>query len=88
MRQVLDHADLQEERGPKQSVVELLGEHRVLVEYHKGILEYGPDRIGVKMGFGKLNITGNGLRLGLMTCEKLVILGKIHHIEIQRGMCP
>lgn len=87
VRQLLDNVDLPEESLPHQSVVELLGDGRVLIEHHKGVLEYGPERIGVRVGFGAVCVTGTGLRLGLMTCQKLVILGRIATIEIVRGKC-
>lgn len=87
VRKLLDNVDLPEESLPSQSVVELLGDGRVLIEHHKGVLEYGPERIGVRVGFGAVCVTGTNLRLGLMTCQKLVILGRIATIEIVRGKC-
>ncbi len=87
MQHLLDNVDLPEESLPRQTVVELLGDGRVLIEQHRGVLEYGPERIGVRVSFGSVCVTGSNLRLGLMTCQKLVILGKIRGIELVRGKC-
>ena len=87
LQRLMDTVDLPEESLPRQTVVELLGDGRVLIEQHKWVVEYSPERIGVRVGFGVVSVTGEKLRLGLMTCEKLVILGKISSIELTRGKC-
>ena len=86
MRQLLDRADLVEESLPRQPLVELLSDSRVLIENHCGVTEYGTERICVRMRFGFVSITGCGLHLGQMSRQRLVIIGRIHAIEVQRGV--
>lgn len=77
-------ADLQGEALPGQSVVELLGDGRVLVERHCGVTEYGRERIQVRMKYGSLCIQGCGLELASMSSEQLVITGRIDGVHLIR----
>lgn len=69
---------------PGLPLVELAGDSRVLVENHRGVLEYSEERIGVRVGFGCILIQGEGLRLGKMTRQSLVIHGQIHSVSLER----
>lgn len=84
-QRLLDEVDLSEEALPKQPIVELLGDGRVLIENHRGVIQYGSDQIRAQVSFGTVCVVGSNLRLRLMTGEKLVILGRIDGVEIQRG---
>lgn len=77
-------ADLQEEPIPGQPLVEISGDSRVLIEHHRGVTEYGCRRIGVKVKFGTVCITGTGLELAQMTAQKLVITGCIDGVILER----
>ncbi len=80
--------DLQEELFPGQTLVELLGQGRVLVEGHRGVREYSRERIGVKVSYGILCVCGSGLELRCMTREKLIIAGRIDGITLNRRTNP
>ena len=82
---ISDRLDMPGEAVPGQSVLELLGGNQVLIEGHKGVSQYGPDMIGVKLRFGMVCIHGCGLELTHMTRSQLVIRGSINTIELQRG---
>jgi sporulation protein YqfC len=82
---MLDTGRLEEECVPGQFVVELLGDHRVLIENHHRITQYDPDRISVQVGYGIVSISGGNLRLRHISSKKLVICGEIHGIELFRG---
>ena len=69
---------------PGQSVLELIGENRVLIEGHRGVIHYSREQIGVKMRFGALMVCGCGLELHHMTRDQLVIRGRIDGISVQR----
>ena len=71
----------------RQPLLELCGEHRVLIEHHKGVSQYGQDKITVRVRYGSLVIRGTGLELGSMTKEQLVITGRIDAIMVCRGKC-
>ena len=54
---------------------------RVLVENHRGILEYGSERIALATPRGKLLIKGNRLLLDAMNKSELLISGKLISVE-------
>lgn len=76
--------DLPAEPLPGQSVVELLGDSRVLIEKHLGVCQYGCQCVSVKMTFGTVTVQGNGLELMHMSRDQLVISGKIDSINVNR----
>lgn len=84
IERLADTADLQGEAFPGQSLVELFGDRRVLVEHHNGVTEYGHEKIQVKMRYGYLCVCGRCLELARMTSEQLVITGQIDSVSIIR----
>ena len=76
--------DLAGEPLPGQPIVELLGEHRVLIEHHFGVTQYCTDKVCVKVGYGTVVISGNCLEIRHMTKEQLVIMGQIDQITLHR----
>ncbi len=78
-------ADLSTEPLPKLPLVELAGEHRVLVENHLGVIQYGCQEICVKVSYGHISISGKRLELARMTKEQLVITGIIEGVCLCRG---
>ena len=69
---------------PGMTVAELAGDRRVLVEGHRGVTEYSPCRVTVRVGFGELSVSGCGLELRQMSKVCLVICGRIDTIELRR----
>lgn len=78
-------ADLPGEAVPGLPLVEIMGEHRVLIENHRGVIGYGCSEICVKVKFGCLKICGNDLMLCQMTKQQLVISGTIDSVCLCRG---
>lgn len=76
--------DLPDEVFPGQSLIEIVEDHRVLIENHLGVKEYGPEAICVQVNFGILRVCGSSLHLRCMTRTKLVISGCIQSITIHR----
>ena len=70
----------------KQPLLELCGEHRVLIEHHKGVGRYSPEEINVKVRFGAITIEGTCLEICRMTVDQLVITGNIHTITLMKGI--
>ena len=66
------------------SVVEVVGDRRVLVEHHKGIFLYQQDRIGIHVKYGDILVEGCGMEIVSMTGYQLVITGRIDGICIER----
>ena len=76
--------DLVGEPLPGQPVVELLGEHRILIEHHFGVTQYCTDKVCVKVAYGTVTVSGNCLEIRRMTKEQLVIIGRIDQINLHR----
>ena len=68
-----------------QPVVEIVGTGRVLVENHKGIIEYETDCIGIRMTYGVLKIQGCDLELVQITSQQLVVTGNVEAIFLNGG---
>lgn len=79
-----DTVDLHMEPLPLESLVELAGDRRVLVENHYGVCQYSPEKICVKVRWGMVAVSGQALELTRMTKEQLVITGKIVGINLIR----
>lgn len=84
LERLMDHADLQTEPLPHVPLVELAGEHRVLIENHCGVTEYSQEQIKVRVCYGLLCIGGRKLEVARMTREQLVITGRIDCITLIR----
>lgn len=84
VQQILDKANLQDECIPGNPVVELLGDSRILIENHRGIVEYTRNCIRIRVCYGTLGINGGNLKLRQMTAGRLLITGKIDSIDVKR----
>lgn len=76
--------DLPYEVLPGQSLVELMGDRRVLIENHKGVSVYSRNEIVIKVSYGLLRVCGCALDLACMTKQRLVITGKIDSLSLCR----
>ena len=89
-KQLLAHVvgDMDIEAGtvPGVPLVEIAGRNRVLIENHKGIIEYGCCEIRAKVKFGCICVRGNKLELTKMTKQQLLICGGIEEVLLlERG---
>ncbi len=84
MEKLADSADLAGEPLPMQPLVELAGDRRVLIENHRGVVQYSRESICVKVRYGTVAVHGCGLELRRMTREQLVISGQIDSIQLMR----
>ena len=73
---------------PGQSLVELVGDSRVLVENHQGVTEYSRCRIGATVSFGRVLVCGENLELARMTQRQLVITGRVEGVTLMRRGRP
>lgn len=87
MEQITNAADLQDEPIPGLPLIEIAGERRVLIENHRGVIEYGSQTIRVKVKYGQVCICGSGLELACMTRGQLVISGRVDAVQLIRGRC-
>ncbi len=78
--------NLHTEPVPGLPLAEIAGSGRVLIENHKGIVQYSCNEILTKVCFGYLRICGKDLNVLQMTKEQLVIGGCIDAVQlIRRG---
>lgn len=59
----------------------ITGGRRALIENHKGIIEYGRERIVIGTEKGRIVISGHELLLSAMNKSELLITGKINMAE-------
>ena len=84
MQKLTDGAELFDEMPPGVPVVEIAGEYRVLIEQHKGMVEFSRERICVKVCYGFVCVLGSALKLSHMSQYRLVISGQIDCVKIMR----
>lgn len=84
LRRVTEGSELSAEGMPGVPLLELAGDRRVLIENHRGVTEYGSERIRVRVRYGELCVCGSGLALARMTRAQLVICGRIDSVEVCR----
>ena len=82
---VLRYLEFGDETLPLLPILELCGEHRVLIENHQGVLQYGQEQICIRVRYGCLEICGCDLKLRRMQGQSLLITGNIFEIKIKRG---
>ena len=85
LNRVVSAADLQEEHLSVLPLIEISGDHRVLVEHHKGVSEYGENQIGILVKYGTIVVLGQGLTLSMMSKDRLIVTGSIEAIQLIRG---
>ena len=62
----------------------ITGNHRVLIENHKGILSYEPEKIRIRTETGETVITGARMRIDALFTTEIAIRGLISGIEFLR----
>ncbi len=62
------------------AVVTAVGCTSLTVENHRGILEYGPDRIRILSGMCRIQVLGSGLVISYFGRDSMKIEGRIREI--------
>lgn len=60
----------------------LIGGERVLIENHKGLLDYTDECVEVSGGKMRLRVRGNGLLLRSMSSEEVLVTGRVFAVEV------
>lgn len=76
--------DIHAQPLPGVPIVELAGDRRVLIENHFGVTEYSRERIGVKVKYGAVIISGSCLELAKISREQLVVCGHVEAVTLER----
>lgn len=82
---VISAADLDAELEYDLPIIELAGNHQVLIENHQSVIGYSTESICIKVRFGCVCVRGNGLMIARMSSDQLVILGDIQCVQLSRG---
>ena len=63
------------------SVIELVGDEKLTIENHRGILRYSDEEMQIKASFGTVCISGKNLSVSELVCEEITVKGEICKIE-------
>lgn len=61
--------------------ITMLGNKQLLIENHRGIVEYTPEFIKVNLSYGTITIVGEEMFLGNLQIEQILIEGKVGEIR-------
>ena len=64
--------------------IEILGNDRIHIENHRGIIEYTQTCVRVNTNAGVIRITGGALNVRNIGSEEIIVLGSIEAIEYQK----
>lgn len=78
-----DAAQIGNESLPQETVVEMIGTRRVLIENHLGVSGYSDTQVLVHVKFGWICVNGWDLELLHMSKNQLVIRGHIEGVRLQ-----
>ncbi|KXG78513.1 hypothetical protein AN618_02690 [Fervidicola ferrireducens] len=73
---------------PKDVVLDLprvtvTGKIGVLIENHRGIIEYGPEKVSINTSIGLLVIRGEGLFIKYVLADEIFVEGKVRAVEFE-----
>ena len=72
---------LAEDLDPRLPRIEMIGDRRVCIENHRGIIEYSDTLMRVALAGGELRIVGVGMDLRMLTLTEMTIAGTICALE-------
>ena len=61
--------------------ITILGNMQLLIENHKGIIEYTPVLVRIRLKQGEIIITGSELVLGNLQAEQMLVEGTLSEIR-------
>lgn len=61
--------------------ITVVGDMEMVIENHRGLTEYIPTRVVLAIPEGQLAIDGEELRIGFISPEQVILLGKIRGIR-------
>jgi sporulation protein YqfC len=84
-KRLADALELQHDVALNLPALHLTGGERLLMENHRGLLEYGRGKIRIASTAGVVEITGEGLDIKSVGREDILITGGIDSIVINRS---
>ncbi|MFO7245390.1 MAG: sporulation protein YqfC [Thermaerobacter sp.] len=64
--------------------VSIIGGLQVLVQNHRGLVEYLPERVVVAVKGGRLTVRGEDLVIAGVDAEELMVTGRVAAVEFRR----
>ena len=80
-----DFFDIPAEIAAGDSRLTLTGGRRLVIENHRGILEYTSRLIRVDCGAFTVSVAGEGLELGAMNARDMAVVGDIRRLLLGEG---
>ena len=59
----------------------MYGNHTVLVEWHKGLLEFSRENVRFSLGRSSVSVVGKGLEIAMLTKSSAVVKGEISGVD-------
>ncbi len=63
--------------------VTIVGDLGVLIENHRGLVHYSPDRIVIGVGKGQIAILGRSLEIEEVSKEDMIVRGRLGSIQME-----
>ncbi|MCE5284673.1 MAG: sporulation protein YqfC [Pelosinus sp.] len=63
--------------------ITMLGNMQILIENHKGIIEYTSSIVRIKINKGTLLISGQNLTLGNLQMEQILVEGTVEEVKYE-----
>ncbi|MBI2874737.1 MAG: sporulation protein YqfC [Firmicutes bacterium] len=82
-RWVVDGLELPREVVMDLPRISIIGDGQVKLENYRGLLEFSPDLVRIKLARGELAIKGDGLAIKSLFPEELTIEGKIAGLSFE-----
>ena len=70
--------------APYQTIVEISGSRKILIENHQGVITYDKENVIIKVQYGTVTVSGGNLEIMHMSKEQVVICGNIANISLHR----
>lgn len=80
---IAERLDIQPEAFTGAPRITISGDGRVLIEGHRGLLEYSAERIAAAGAGGRIIVKGEGLALASMSGRELVVTGRLWAVELE-----
>ena len=63
--------------------ITMLGNKQLLVENHRGIIEYTPSLVRIKLSQGELTVIGDELVMGNLQAEQILLEGAVTEVKYE-----
>lgn len=88
-KHIADALELQHDVALNLPVLHITGGERLLMENHKGLLEYGRNKIRIASTAGTVEIEGDNLTIKAIGRDDVLITGGIKSVNINKaGVSP